>query len=139
MEEKSITDEIAYRILSGSIIFIEDPHGAKKKVIINTLISYFRGRKKLAYVNCEKVGNLNIDNVLVGGYSFITRLFRDKPKGMILVLDNINELTWKNCERIKYHYDEDNIKSVVLIGRSYSNVNIPQSMRHRIGRRVYTL
>lgn len=138
MEGKSLKEEIIYRILSGSIIFIEDSR-QRKRELLNSLILAFRGGKKVAYVNCELVKNLNIDNVLMGKYNFITRLFKKKPKGMILFLDNVQELSWKNCERIKYHYDEDNLKSVVLIGRSYENVNIPQSMRHRIGRRVYTL
>ena len=55
---------------------------------------------------------------------------------MILLLDNVQNLTKRNCERIKYYYDQDNIKSVVFTTDSYSSVNFSNSIKDRIGKRI---
>ena len=58
---------------------------------------------------------------------------------MIVVLDNVHYISNKNCEIIKYYFDQDNIKSVMLIGENYSAVRLSPSTRHRIGKRVFRI
>ena len=69
-------------------------------------------------------------------YSFIGRFLNKKPKKMILLLDNVNELTKQNNERIKFYFDQNYIQSVIFTCTSYSKVKFSDSIRDRIGKRV---
>jgi hypothetical protein len=53
---------------------------------------------------------------------------------MIVLMDNINLLSEKNNERIKYFYDQGYIKSLVLTGDSYKKVNFSPSLKDRISK-----
>jgi len=58
---------------------------------------------------------------------------------MILLLDNVQYLSKKNNERIKYNFDEDHIKSVVFTTSDYSLVNFTDAIKNRIGNNIIKL
>jgi hypothetical protein len=58
---------------------------------------------------------------------------------MVLLLDDVNKLTRKNCERIKFYFDQGYLRSAVLTTNDYENTKISASLRDRIGNRIITV
>ncbi len=121
--------EILYRIISGNMLLVEGKAGTGKTALLKYAIDNFKGKGKVIYVNASKLNKrLNISNLL-----------KKKPKGMILLMDNVQYLSRKNNERIKYYYDQDYIKSVVVTTTDYSLVNFTNAIKDRIGRNIIKL
>ena len=126
--------ELIYRIFSGSVIVIEGASGFGKTRLLKEVVTTFGGRGRIAYVDMRKLSKrLNIYDVLHSG------LFRKKPKNMILLLDNAEEISHVNSERIKHYFDSNNLQSVVITTTDYNELKIPDSIRDRIGRNIIRL
>lgn len=137
---EEIMDELLYRVASGAMTFIEGKDGNGKTSLLWNIIRKHRGRGKVIYVDCEKLDkDLNIEELLTKRYGLSGRLFGKKPRDMILLLDNVSELSRRNMERIKFFFDEGYILSVVYTGKSYEDVKFSKSLRDRIGRRLIKL
>lgn len=127
-------EELVYRILSGGMVVIEGKPGSGKTHLLKHAIDNFRGEGKVIYVDGKKLSkHLNIEKLLKG------RVFKKIPKDMILLLDNVQNLTRTNSEKIKYYYDQDNIKSVIFTTDDYAKVNFTDSIRDRVGKHVLKL
>ncbi len=121
--------ELLYRIDSGSMLLIEGKQGSGKTALLKYAIDNFKGEGKVIYVDGNKLNKkLNISN-----------LVKKKPKGMMLLLDNVQSLSKKNNERIKYYYDEDRIKSAVFTTTDYGSVDFTNAIKARIGRNLIKL
>ena len=127
-----IMDEVLYNIHAGNIVFIEGPEGFGKTAVLKKAIESFKGNGRVAYVECQKVKELNIENVLKGKYNFIQRLFRPTPRDMIVLIDDVSELDKKNTERLKYYYDQNYASSVILAGENYGKASFTASLRDRV-------
>lgn len=133
-----LLSELFYRIDSGSIVFLEGDIG--KTSILLKIIEKYKGNGKVAYVNCEKVKDEpDIKVILANGKKHIGIKMKGLPKGMILLLDNIQHLSHLNSEKIKYYFDHGNLQSVIMAGESFADADIPESMKHRIGSRVFKI
>ncbi|MBT3721526.1 AAA family ATPase [archaeon] len=138
MEEH--VEEMNYRINAGSMLVVEGPEGSGKTTLLMMAADKFGGRRKVVYVDCEILDkNLNITHVLQERFGIIGRLFNKKPKNMILLMDNVNYLSKKNTERIKYYFDQNYIKSIIFTANSYSRAKFSDSLRDRIGQRIVKL
>lgn len=133
--------EILYRISAGSMLVIEGKEGTGKTALLRYAIDNFKGAGKVIYLDGNKISRrLNVENLLIKKSGIIKgRLMKKKPKGMILLFDNVQKLNKKNCERIKYFYDQDYLKSIVFTTDSYSKVNFSDSIRDRIGSNIIRL
>ncbi len=134
-------EELLYRIEAGSMMLIEGKEGIGKTALLKHAIDNFKGKGKVIYVNGDKLSKrLNVDELLNKKSGiFRGRLLKKKPKGMILLFDNVQQLTKKNCEKIKFYFDQDYLKSVVFTTSNYKDVNFTDSLRDRIGERVIKL
>ena len=129
-----ILDNLIYWVNSGNLIFIEGKEGTGKTSLLYKVIKKFKGQRKVVYLDCQKVKkNINIEKLLIQKYGVMGKFFKILPNEMIVLLDNINFLSHKNAERIKYFFDQNNIKSVIFTGED--SANIPESIKHRIGKR----
>ncbi len=136
-QEKQL-NEALYLIRAGSIVFIEAEHGAGKTKFLRKLIESFRG--KVIYIDANRLKKyLNIEEVLRKRNGLKGKLFGSKPKEMILLLDNVDELSHINTERLKYYFDYGFLHSIVLTGKSFKKVHFSESLQNRIGKRVIKL
>ena len=123
------TKEVLYRILSSGMLLIEGNKGSGKTTLLKYAIDNFRGKGKVIYLDCQRLNKrLNISNLL-----------KKKPKGMILLLDNVQELSKRNNLRIKDAYDKNSIKSVVFTTTNYNLINFTNSIKDRIGNNIIRL
>lgn len=131
--------EVAYRINSDNMLFIEGAKGKGKTALLKHAINLFKGKGKVIYVDSNAVNKkLNIEQLLVGAKK--VNLSNEKyPKGMILLLDNVDELSRLNNERIKYFFDQGYLKSVIFAGTNYNKVSFSDSIKSRIGNRIIKL
>jgi chromosomal replication initiation ATPase DnaA len=137
---EEVMDELLYRVASGAMVFVEAKEGHGKTSLLWNIIRRHRGKGKVIYVDCKKLEkDLNIEALLTKRFGLAGRLFRKKPRNMILLLDNVSELSRRNMERIKFFFDEGHILSVVFTGTNYDDVKFSKSLRDRIGRRLIKL
>lgn len=133
-------EEMMYRINSGSMLVIEGSKGTGKTTLLMMAAKRFGGNKNVAYVDCHILDkNLNITHVLQDRYGIIGRILNKKPKNMILLLDNVQALSKKNTERLKYYFDQNYIKSIIFTTETYRGAKFSESLRDRIGKRVVKL
>jgi len=138
--QDKILEELYYKIPAGTMSFIEGPLGTGKTTIMKHVISKFRGKGKVIFFSCNRIDSeLNLEELLRGKYGFWGRLMGLMPKEMIVLLDEAQQLSTANTERIKYFFDQGNIKSVVFTGVSYERCNLHESIKDRIGKDVLKL
>lgn len=135
---EEIVNEVLYNIDAGNIIFIQAPPGSGKTAVLRKAINQFKGHGKVAYIDCTKIKDLNIERVLEKASGLMGTIFGSKPKGMIILVDNITDLSKKNSERIKYFYDQNYVKSIIFTGESISHVPFTPSLHDRI-KKIITL
>ena len=122
------------------MLFIEGKPGTGKTTLLKFAIDNFKGRGKVIYINCKKMDKeLDIEKVLLKKYGFFSRLLNKKPRDMILMLDEVQYLSKKNTEKIKYYYDQNYIKAVVFTSKNFTASKLAPSLKHRIGSRVITM
>ena len=133
----NIVEETAYRIKAGSVFVIEGKKGTGKTSVLMTAVRKFGGRKKVVYIDSERLDKeLNITHVLQERYGFVGRILNKKPKDMIVLMDNVHELSNKNTERLKYYFDQNYIRSIIFTTTDYNDVKFSDSLRDRIGTRI---
>ena len=138
--QDKILEDLYYKVPNGNMAFIEGKFGNGKSTILKHLINKLRGERKVIYFACNRIDkDLDIEKLLIGKYGFWGRLFKVHPKDMIVLLDEAQDLTPENTQRIKYFFDQGNIKSVVFTGVSYERCNLHESIKDRIGKDVLKL
>lgn len=128
-------NDVLYYVRSGSMVFVEGAAGSGKTKFLKEVIKNFKGR--IIYVNAAKLKkNLNVEELLQNKNGVKGKLFNKKPKHMILIIDNVAELSQVNLERLKFFFDHAYLQSVIFSGESIKKVGFPESMLNRIGRRI---
>lgn len=130
-----LVEEVFYAIHSGSMVFIIGESGSGKTKILQEVIKRFGGKKRIIYLNCRQIQHeVNIEKVLQGRYGILGKIFGVKPKNMILLLDEVEQLSPKNAERIKYYFDQNYLASVIFTGKDFSADSISHSIAQRISK-----
>jgi Cdc6-like AAA superfamily ATPase len=133
--------EVLYRILSKNMLVIEGKPGFGKTMLLMYAVDNFKGRGKVIYVNATKLNKkLDIEDLLRKRYGFVKgKILGMMPRRMILLLDNVEKLSQKNCEKIRYYFDQDYLSSVVFTCTDYDKLEITDALRSRIGKRIIKL
>lgn len=135
-----LMDDLLYLVRSGNIIVIEGSDGCGKTMFLKQIVERMGGKKKICYVDGRRLKHeLDIEETLNNAGTGKLKLLGDKPKDLILLLDNVDSLSARNCEKIKYYFDQHYIKSVVFTTADYSSLRISQSLRNRILQNVIVL
>jgi len=132
-----LVEDLLYYTASGSIVMLEGEEGSGKTMMLRQIINRFKGHGKVVYVDGSEIrGRLDVEKVLnKKGAGFIGTVMKKKPKGMILLLDNVTDISERNFEKIKYYFDQDYIKSVILTVADSSKLILPPSITDRIAKR----
>jgi len=131
---EDVIEEALYRANSGGILIIEAKPGQGKTAILKQIINKHKGFRKVAYIDAKLVVEPNIEKVLMQKHGAIGKLFKKMPKEMIVLVDDIENLSEKNNERIKFFYDQNYIKSIIFTTSDYKKVNFSESLKQRIGK-----
>jgi len=132
---ENILDEVFYAIMAGNMVFIEGPNGSGKTKILKEAIRKFGGRGKVVYVNCKKLNKeLNIELLLKNKYGLLGRLLNKKPRNMVVLLDEVEHLSPENCERIKYFFDQNYIRSVIFASTDFKKAGFTESLAQRVSK-----
>ncbi len=136
----NLKHDILYFIKSGSLVFLEGKKGSGKTALLKYIMDAWREDGKVIYLNCKNTTkNFNINRFVMNSVGFFGKLLNKKPKGVVLLVDNAEHLTEKNCERIKFLYDHNYIRSAVFVGSHYKDVRFSASMKQRFANRVTSL
>ncbi|MCG2718842.1 MAG: ATP-binding protein, partial [Nanoarchaeota archaeon] len=134
---ENVLDEVMYRLESGNMICVEGKTGAGKTAVLKAITNKFKGTGRLIYLNAQGMGNgLNIEKVFNKKAGLFKRMFGKKPKDIILLLDEVQNLSQKNCERLKYYFDNNYIKSVVFTSSDFKKSSFTPSLRERISKTI---
>ncbi len=134
----NVIDEVLYRLESGNMVCVEGSEGAGKTAVLKAILNKFKGTGKLVYLNGTNFSNgLNIEKVFNKKAGIMKRLFGKKPHNLILLLDEVQNLSKKNCERLKYYYDNNFVKSVVFTSSNFNQANFTPSLKERISKTIY--
>ncbi|MBL7170074.1 MAG: ATP-binding protein [Candidatus Aenigmarchaeota archaeon] len=134
---EELIDEVLYRVASGNMVCVEGKSGAGKTAILKAAINKFKGTGRLVYINGQQFDNgLNIEKILKKKAGLMKRLFNKKPKNMILLLDEVQNLSQTNCERIKYYFDNNFIKSAVFTSSDLNKANFTTSLKERMSKTI---
>ena len=130
---REVLEEAYYSVISGNIIIIEGEKGSGKTQILKEMIKQFGGYGRVAYINCKKLEKaLNVEEVIKKKNGILSWLFKKDPKNMILLLDDVEHLSDKNMERIKYYFDRNFIKAVIIVTEDAQTLKLAESMQQRI-------
>lgn len=130
---EEVLKEAFYSIIAGSVLVIEGEHGTGKTKVLKEVIRKFGGEGKVAYLNCREMQReLNVEDVIARKNGLLGFMFKKYPKNMILLLDDVEFLSLKNIERIKYFYDSNHLKSVIITTKNYENLKLNESFKQRV-------
>lgn len=133
----SLVDDLLYYTVSGNMALLKGDAGSGKTKLLIQVIERHKGQGKVVYVDGRQLDHeLDIESLLnKKGQGVFGTVMKKKPKGMILLLDNVTNLTHKNFEKIKYYFDQDYIRSVIFTAENVEDLNLPPSMLDRVARR----
>ncbi len=133
-----IIEDIRQLIDQGSFVFIEGKLGTGKTAVLKKIINYFRGQKKVIYYSLDQSEkNIDLDALLHGRYGFIGRLLKIKPKGMILLLDEISELKIKDIKKIEDYFSRRHFKSVIFVSTGIQRARHSTEIKKMVGSNIF--
>ena len=128
-----VLKEAYYSIISGNILVLEGEEGSGKSKVLREVIRTFGGHGRIAYVQCKNLSKeLNIEDVLVKKNGILGMLFKRYPTNMILLLDDVEELSAKNMERMKYFFESNHLKAVIISTKNFEKLHLSESVKQRI-------
>ena len=130
---EDLVDEVFYSIMAGNIVIVESEQGMGKTRVMKEVVKKFRGRGKLVYVNGKNLDKeLNVEKIM----NKKKGLFRKNPKNMVLLLDDVEHISEKNMERIKYYFDQNYVRTVILATSKPEELNLTDSLKQRVWKKV---
>ncbi|MGM5480607.1 MAG: AAA family ATPase [Nanobdellota archaeon] len=135
---EQLFNDIVYYIQSGNILFVKGTTGSGKTRLLKeiTRVKPFKG--KLIYVPAKTLSKtFDIEQILRKKNGLKGKIAGTKPKGNILLLDDAQELSKVNTQRLKYYFDQGYLKSIVFTGTDLKGFT--KSMINRIGKRVFSI
>ncbi|RME54539.1 ATP-binding protein [Candidatus Woesearchaeota archaeon] len=122
-------------IEANKFVFIEGNYGEGKTTILKHVLRFFGGHKKVIYFSVNRVENrLQIRRLLNERYGRIGKWLDIRPKDMILLLDEVQDLDPRDVEKILKFKKEGNFRSVVFVSQKYDekmfNKEVLKDLKH---------
>ena len=137
--DKEVKDLI-YWVESGSMVLIEGPKNSGKTRLAFEIIQKFKGKGKVIYVDLETYSKeIDIGHLIIGNQSLIRKIRNQMPKDMILIVDNAYSFDTDFYKRLQFFFDQGYLKSVIFIKKFNAKLDLPESIKSRIGDRIINL
>ena len=125
-------DDIFTKIDSGSISLILGKYGMGKTAILKRLIAKYGGQKRLIYYSCNRTEeNIDFDKLLKERNGFIGKLFNIMPNNVILLLDEAQDMSETDSEKLLTYYPK-NLKSVVLVTSDKDELKFSNGLKEMV-------
>lgn len=135
---EDIRSELLEFIKSGDCCLLIGPNGSGKTTLLKWLEKYALAEGIPLYINTsgmnrEDVEQLNIDSLIREKAGLLGMLL--KKKGIIMLVDEAQDLPQIVGKSIERNFDEHNIKSVVLASTIDDPESLRKSLLERVGKR----
>jgi len=132
-----LVDEVIDKIRSGNVLFIDGDYGSGKTTILKRVIHEFGGKKRVVYYSCNRSENgLDVQRLAKGGRSFLQKIFGVQPNNMILLLDEVQDISRSDSEALYKSFDDKTFKSIVFVGKDFKKVELNNELKNLIGSNV---
>ena len=112
-------DGVLSGIEEGKVLFVEAPLGHGKTTLLKSIISRFGGKKKVIYAHAVPSQSIDVKELLKRS-SLANFITGSLPSGMILVVDEAQNILQDSTAQILEFYRNNNIRSVIFFGTRYS-------------------
>jgi hypothetical protein len=106
-------------INDGKILFVEAPLGHGKTTLLKNIVHKFGGKRKVIYIHSVPSEKVDVKDLLKRS-SIANYITGSIPTGMILVVDEAQNLTQEDSAEIMEFYKNGNLKAVIFFGTNYS-------------------
>jgi len=132
--------DLLYWVESGSMILIKGPKNSGKTRLAFEAIENFKGEGKVIYIDLETYNEeFDIGHMVIRNQPLFRRIRNKMPKGMILIIDNAQSLDNDFYKRLQFFFDQGYLRSVVFVKKSDTDLNLPESVKSRIGDHIINL
>jgi type II secretory pathway predicted ATPase ExeA len=138
--KKEIIRKVNSLVGKGKVVLIVGPYGTGKTTILKGIIDKFRGEKKVIYYNLYSGSDMaiNFDTLLKNAGSVLSRFFRIKTKGVIMLIDEAHKMLKGDYYRLIDLYQQGYIRSIVLVS-SDKGFRFPKVIRDLIDENKFEL
>jgi replication-associated recombination protein RarA len=136
---KFTIEDIISRIKESKAILITGEYGTGKTSIVKKIISEFRGKLRIAYYNCNRsYKTIDFDRILRVAGGFFHWLFRIRKKGILLILDEAQDLNKKDMDKVAEYYEKGFFKSVVLATKG-NDIQLTDSLKKLVEGNMFNI
>ena len=107
-------------IEDGKVLFVEAPIGYGKTTLLKSIVHRFGGKRKVIYAHALDSEMIDVKSLLKRA-SFANFITGSLPEGMILVVDEAQNVMPETSAEIMQFYKSGNIRAVVFFGTKYSS------------------
>src|SRR3989338_4924815 len=123
---------------NGKIMFVEAPPGYGKTTLLKSIINRFGGKGKVVYAHAISSQSVDIKGLLKRS-SLANYITGNVPSGMVLVVDEAQNLTPESGDEILEFFRNGNLRAVVFFGTSYWKGAFPSGLLQLVNGNVLSL
>lgn len=126
-------DEILPLLTKGSVMYVQGRFGTGKTSLMQSIIKKIKGQQKLVYFSCHE-RKVDFEDLLLT--NFFRKLFSVKAKGLVLLLDEMQDISDEEAATLITLYKEKYFRAVLLAG-SKDVKELPESLQGITGNNVF--
>ena len=134
----SNVDGVISGIEEGKILFVEAPLGYGKTTLLKGIIHRYGGKKKVIYAHAVPSERLDVKELLKRS-SLANFITGSLPSGMILVVDESQNIVPENSAEIMEFYRSGNLRAVVFFGTRYPKESFAADLASMMNGNVVSL
>ncbi|MEA3378632.1 MAG: hypothetical protein U9Q69_03240 [Nanoarchaeota archaeon] len=124
---EDLVAKVIKRIAKGGFVFIEGDYGEGKTTVLKRILRHFGGHKKVIYFSINRIENrLHVRKLLNERYGRLGKWFDLRPKDMILLLDEVQEISKKDIDKLLRFRKLGHFKSIVCVSQKFDEELFPE-------------
>ena len=132
------SDSLISGIEDGKMLFVEAPIGFGKTTLLKSIVHRFGGKNKVVYAHALPSEKLDVKDFLKRA-SLANYITGTLAAGMILVVDEAQNIVAESSAEIMELYKAGNIRAVVFFGTRYSREAFASELGHLLNGNVIRL